>query len=91
MLPRGERGDDILANMLLLCGSGTSGCHGAWHGNPYVAQKGHWVLDVERRDRAWVGQRIGEHIRRERLDTILYLTLKLGRDAAEDYLRKHYS
>ena len=29
LVPRGQRGDDVKANLIFLCGSGTSGCHGA--------------------------------------------------------------
>lgn len=28
-------GDDVLENLVTLCGDGTTGCHGAWHGSPY--------------------------------------------------------
>jgi hypothetical protein len=29
LVPRSQRGDDIEANIVPLCGSGTQGCHGA--------------------------------------------------------------
>jgi len=31
LVPRGQGGDDVDANIVGLCGSGTSGCHGALH------------------------------------------------------------
>lgn len=35
LLGRAQGGDDVEANMVFLCGDGASGCHGAYHGNPY--------------------------------------------------------
>ena len=29
LVPKGQRGDDVDANIVPLCGSGTTGCHGA--------------------------------------------------------------
>lgn len=29
LVPKGQRGDDIDANIIPLCGNGTTGCHGA--------------------------------------------------------------
>jgi len=31
LVSRGQRGDDVEDNIVPLCGSGTSGCHGALH------------------------------------------------------------
>lgn len=31
----GRRGDDVVENMIPLCGSGSHGCHGALHGTPH--------------------------------------------------------
>ena len=31
LVPRSLGGDDVLGNLALLCGSGTTGCHGAFH------------------------------------------------------------
>lgn len=38
LLPKGERGDDVVDNIVPVCGDGTQGCHGALHGSPYVVQ-----------------------------------------------------
>lgn len=34
------RGPDLPWNIIALCGSGTSECHGAFHGNPYTTAAG---------------------------------------------------
>lgn len=39
LLPKGERGDDVVDNVIPLCGDGASGCHGALHGNPYTVDR----------------------------------------------------
>lgn len=90
VIPRSERGDDVAGNLLLLCGNGTMGCHGALHGNPYVVQVGNWCLDVERRDAAWVSHKIGQTILLLRPDVIAYVTGKLGEDAGTAYLERRY-
>lgn len=85
-------GDDVIENFLLLCGTGTTGCHGAWHGSPYIA----YVKPIEglprqeRRDQAWVAGRAGRYIVRERPDTILYVIEKLGLLAAGAFLERDY-
>lgn len=79
VLPKGQGGDDASENTVLLCGDGASGCHGAFHGSPYLADvRSVGAPLVERRDRAWVARRIGEHIARHRPDTLAYLGGKLG-------------
>lgn len=96
ILPRGEGGDDLPGNFAGICGSGTMGCHGAHHGNPYTTRvyRAYSVTgqkaQTERRDAEWVNRRIGEHIRLHRSDTIGYLVGKLGHDAGLDYLRRVY-
>lgn len=35
VLPKDKGGDDVIENIVTLCGTGTSRCHGAHHGNPY--------------------------------------------------------
>ena len=40
LLGRGQGGDDDVDNLIPLCGSGSEGCHGALHGNPYVTPSG---------------------------------------------------
>lgn len=87
VIPRGEGGDDVTGNLLLLCGSGTMGCHGALHGNPYlVRSRG----TVERRDGEWVRRRVGETIRSRRPDVVEYVTSKLGVESGIEYLRRVY-
>lgn len=98
VIPRSEGGDDVAANLLMLCGSGTTGCHGAWHGNPYMASDGRWVALTlpeqpwrnERRDAVWVAQRIGHHIASRRRDIIAYVVGKLGDEPGRLYLLRRY-
>ena len=40
LVGRGQGGDDDVDNLIPLCGSGSDGCHGALHGNPYVDASG---------------------------------------------------
>lgn len=96
-------GDDVVENLLLLCGSGTMGCHGAFHGNPYVVEVGEKTIFaggpvptavevrplVERRDAEWVARRIGRHLIAKRSDSIAYILDKLG-IAAFGYLERTY-
>jgi len=89
-LPKSERGDDVSANIIPVCGDGSRLCHGALHGSPYYHQplatsdKGY----SERRDAEWVRRRIGENLRPWEHD---YLVYKLGgHDAADAYLERHY-
>lgn len=74
VLPRSERGDDVDANGVTLCGSGTTGCHGLVEARDPAARAavGKYVL----RDRS-------DTI--EYLDGKLG-----GLDRALDYLRRHY-
>lgn len=99
VIPRGgpHFGDDVPGNLLGLCGSGTMGCHGAHHGNPYVVHIApdarsmtQFVPFDERRDAAWVNRRIGSHIRISRPDVIEYVLGKLGDIPGREYLRTHY-
>lgn len=41
---RRRDGGDRLANLLLLCGSGTTGCHGWVHANPQAATEQGWIV-----------------------------------------------
>ena len=93
-------GDDVPGNLLLLCGSGTSGCHGAHHGNPYEVGSRYEATGVgrfvdrgprfERRDREWVNRRIGETIKCCRPDVIEYVLAKLGDHQGRFFLEKTY-
>lgn len=43
-------GDDVVENLLSACGSGTTRCHGARHGNAYVDDAGkRWTPEEVRR------------------------------------------
>lgn len=97
VIPRSEGGDDVAGNLLLLCGTGTSGCHGAYHGNPYEAESIIWdrLLGApqpitERRDADWVARRIGITIEALRPDVMVYVFGKLGWDAGAAYLERRY-
>lgn len=79
---RGATGDDVVENVVGLCGTGTGLCHGAFHGNPYsvplcVGAEGKLGQYV-RRDREWVCRRIGQHLLDRRPDVIKYVLWKLG-------------
>jgi len=97
VIPRSEGGDDVAGNLLLLCGSGTTGCHGALHGSPYVITR-QVVQDYirvlgeveERRDADWVAERLGLHIVNWRPDILTYVYGKLGREAGAAYLVRRY-
>lgn len=39
-----RHGDHSPANLVLVCGSGTTGCHGWAHGNPAEAYKTGWLV-----------------------------------------------
>jgi hypothetical protein len=43
LIGKGQGGDDVCDNLIPLCGSGSHGCHGALHGNPYVNAAGERV------------------------------------------------
>lgn len=79
VLSRARGGDDVEANIVVLCGSGASGDHGAFHGNPHV-------VDGVRRDAAWVKHRVGAHIAEWRPDVLAYLAEKLGQEQADRFL-----
>jgi hypothetical protein len=83
-------GDDVLENLILFCGSGTVGCHGAWHGSPYVHVTRGRIVREERRDRDWVAKRSGQFLLRQRPDTIAYVIEKLGLLAACSFLEREY-
>lgn len=77
-------GDDVPENLLMLCGTGTTQCHGAVHGNPYVDRAGkRWTEKDVRRA-------IGAYIQLHRPDVIAYVLGKLGREQGIDYLARRY-
>lgn len=86
VLPKDRFGDDLHENIVGLCGSGTTGCHGAHHGSPYVVTlvrlneeaPGGAELYDERRDAEWVNRRVGRCLIEHRPDTIEYVLDKLG-------------
>lgn len=76
-------GDDVPENLLPLCGSGSSGCHGARHGSPYVDGSGRrWTPEDVRRAEGRVLAR--------RPPMIRYVLDKLGDEAGRDYLRRFF-
>lgn len=83
VLPKDKGGDDVVGNIVVLCGSGTSGCHGAHHGNPYV-------VDGARRDAAWVNRRVGRTLVERRPDVVWYVLGKLGETPGREFLFRHY-
>ena len=94
VIPKGYRppGDDLIQNIVGLCGTGTSKCHGAFHGNPYVVRTPVGTggsMWMERRTSEWVKERIGEHLLAERPDVIEYVESRLG-DAAWYFLGRYY-
>ena len=75
-------GDDVVENLVPLCGSGTSGCHGAAHGVTSIENETAWTPVV-------VSKLIGAYLlcRPEKLD---YVFSKLGADAGAEYLLRFF-
>lgn len=49
--PKGQGGDDVEANLMMLCGHGTAGCHGRKTANdPDTMEALRHVIDTERYD-----------------------------------------
>lgn len=42
---QGQGGRDVLSNLLMLCGSGTTGCHGLVTANPAMAYRNGWSIE----------------------------------------------
>lgn len=86
VVPKGAPhfGDDVPGNIVLICGTGTVGCHGAIHGAPYVDGRG------KRWTEAYVRAQIGITIRKRRPDVVAYVLAKLGDEAGRDYLARRY-
>lgn len=84
-LPKGSpwHGDDVVENIVLLCGSGSFGCHGAVHGSPYQDGSRRWTTMEVR-------AAIGEHVLAQRPDVIEYVLTKLGWTAGREYLATAY-
>jgi hypothetical protein len=81
LIGKGQRGDDVEANLIPLCGSGSHGCHGALHGNPYTDTTGkRWTA----RD---VRLAIGLGIRP---DEYAYLLCELGSETTAEFLATRY-
>lgn len=84
-VPKGSpwHGDDVPENGLPLCGTGTTGCHGAEHGSPYVDAAGRrWETDEVKRA-------IGRAIL-SRPATFAYVRGRLGPTGARRLLSTHY-
>lgn len=84
ILPKGQRGDDVLSNLVGLSGDGTRGCHGALtsgnrvnDGKNYPDQSTRWITP----------EQVAAGIRRNlRPDQIAYVTAREGMW----YVEKHY-
>lgn len=50
VLPRGERGDDDPRNGIMLCGDGTTGCHGAAEAREPTVRAAIGAILIERAD-----------------------------------------
>lgn len=94
---RGATGDDVVENVVGLCGTGTGRCHGAFHGNPYEVSlvagprfAGDSFTRRERRDREWVCRRIGRHLLARRPDVVAYVLAKLGDEPGRAFLLRVY-
>lgn len=81
LLGKGQSGDDVLDNLIPICGHGSAGCHGALHGNPYIHPVG--------------GRRTAQDVRRDigltlRYPEVAYLVERLGEIPALEHLRAQY-
>lgn len=83
VLPKGEGGDDVEANIVMVCGSGSWRCHGALHGSPYQDGARRW-------ETAEVYAAVGAFLLARRPDTIEYVLTKLGWSAGREYLARRY-
>lgn len=80
----GNRREDDIRALVPLCGGGSGpGCHGAWHGNPYRGDFGHYFTMAE------VKNAVARHLRHEAGDdNRAYLVERLGEEGAEAYIEK---
>lgn len=106
VIRRGQGGDDLVENIVTLCGHGTAGCHGAKHGSPYEvrvrsddqpppmipgdAPRPMPDTWVERRTAEWVAERVGKTLLKERRDVLWYVMRKLGYVQGLDFLERTY-
>ena len=77
VVARGRGGDDVLANILPLCGSGTTGCHGLIENEDVKTRKmiGKWIK-LHRPDTiAYVQGKMGREAGDDWLRRRLYLTV----------------
>lgn len=89
VLPRGQGGDDVGANLVPLCGHGSDGCHGAVHGIDYLVRARSGLV-TGRRDRAWVAERLLPRLLADE-PLVAYLAGRLGSEAmARDWLARKY-
>lgn len=86
IIGRGQGGDDMIENLMPLCGSGSSRCHGAFHGNPYWNERLGERITPER-VRAdtgwWIRSEDGRPAR-------AYVMEKLGRRPGEAFLARQF-
>ena len=77
----GRRGDDDEDNLIPLCGSGSDGCHGALHGNPYTDRLG----------RRWTAREVRVRIGLALLPSeYAYVVEKLSQPQAAAFLAANY-
>jgi len=83
VIGKGQGGDDVVANVAPLCGSGSSGCHGAFHGTPYTDAAGHrWT-------KAEVASAVGDWVVRTP-PVLAYVLGKLGDTKGRAFVKRHY-
>ncbi len=86
VVPRGAPwfGDDVDVNLVPLCGSGSHGCHGAAHGNPYTRTG---AIVTPKVVREAVGRFLGSE---EGAGHLAYVTRKLGAGPGRAFLERVY-
>lgn len=83
VIGKGQGGDDVVENVAPLCGSGSSGCHGAFHGTPYKDAAGHrWT-------KAEVSAAVGSWIVTSP-PVLAYVLGKLGDTKGRAFIRRVY-
>lgn len=79
LVGKGVRGDDVDSNIVPLCGSGTTGCHGALHDHGKVS------YPSRLRGKSW--RKVASELRaRLRPEEVGYILLKKG----SAWLEEHY-